>query len=94
MKLLLIFVVISIHTSGLLTTAEAKCDPRYDGGYGGPGRRNVEPKWTFNPPTNQCELVMTKGKCSSSWNCFQNKDDCDYECDPKIQRWKQQFGHF
>uniref|UniRef100_A0A0K8RJM9 Putative salivary kunitz domain protein n=1 Tax=Ixodes ricinus TaxID=34613 RepID=A0A0K8RJM9_IXORI len=88
MKLLLIAVVMFIHTSGLLTTAEAKCEPRYNGGYGLSGGANVIPKWTFNPGTNHCEVVMTKGRCSSSWNCFSSLEECEYDCDPEMQQWK------
>uniref|UniRef100_A0A0K8R5Q7 Putative salivary kunitz domain protein n=1 Tax=Ixodes ricinus TaxID=34613 RepID=A0A0K8R5Q7_IXORI len=88
MKLLLIATVICIHTSGFLTTAEAKCQPRYNGGYGGTRGRNVIPGWTFNPETNRCELVMTKGRCSSLWNCFSSSGECEYDCDPRMKSWK------
>ncbi|XP_040357367.1 uncharacterized protein LOC121046793 [Ixodes scapularis] len=80
MKLLLIAVVISIHTTGLLTTAEAKCEPRYNGGYGNGRGGNVIPGWTFNPRFNHCEAVMTSGSCSPSQNCFESSDDCEMEC--------------
>uniref|UniRef100_V5H9N3 Putative secreted protein n=1 Tax=Ixodes ricinus TaxID=34613 RepID=V5H9N3_IXORI len=92
MKLLLIAVVFYIYTSGLLTTAEAKCEPRYNGGYGLSGGSSVIPKWTFNPPTNHCEQVMTKGPCHTSKNCFQTEYECQDYCDPEIQRWKQELG--
>uniref|UniRef100_V5HBF2 Putative secreted protein n=1 Tax=Ixodes ricinus TaxID=34613 RepID=V5HBF2_IXORI len=88
MKLLLIAVVMFIHTSEFLTTAEVKCTPFYNGGYGGAGGSNVIPRWSFNPPTNHCEQVMTKGPCRTSQNCFDTEEDCEYECDPKMQQWK------
>uniref|UniRef100_A0A0K8RJT3 Putative salivary kunitz domain protein n=1 Tax=Ixodes ricinus TaxID=34613 RepID=A0A0K8RJT3_IXORI len=81
MKLLLIAVVISIHTTGFLTTAEVQCTPRYNGGYGGSGGGNVEPRWTFNPRTNSCEQVMTHGNCDPSRNCFPSADECESQCD-------------
>uniref|UniRef100_V5GIA4 Putative secreted protein n=1 Tax=Ixodes ricinus TaxID=34613 RepID=V5GIA4_IXORI len=89
MKLLLIAVVISIHTTGFLTTAEVKCKPRYNGGYGGAEGANVIPKWTFNPGTNHCEQVMVKVSCKASHNCFSSEFDCEYYCDPKMESWKQ-----
>ncbi|XP_040071433.2 uncharacterized protein LOC120848472 [Ixodes scapularis] len=89
MKLLLIAVVISIHTTGLLTTAEPKCEPRYNGGYGGGRGGNVIPNWTFNPRTNHCEAIMTKGRCHSSQNCFPSEDECEFECDPETQLFKE-----
>uniref|UniRef100_A0A0K8R697 Putative salivary kunitz domain protein n=1 Tax=Ixodes ricinus TaxID=34613 RepID=A0A0K8R697_IXORI len=88
MKLLLIAVVICIHRSGFLTTAEAKCEPRYDGGYGLSGGASVIPRWTFNPGTNRCEVVMTKGRCSSWRNCFPSFEECEYDCDPQMEQWK------
>uniref|UniRef100_A0A0K8REL8 Putative salivary kunitz domain protein n=1 Tax=Ixodes ricinus TaxID=34613 RepID=A0A0K8REL8_IXORI len=77
MKLLLIAVVICIHTS-----AEGKCQPRYNGGYGGPGGANVFPGWTFNPSTNSCEQVMVTSRCRPSGNCFPTKEKCQSDCDP------------
>uniref|UniRef100_A0A0K8R5G5 Putative salivary kunitz domain protein n=1 Tax=Ixodes ricinus TaxID=34613 RepID=A0A0K8R5G5_IXORI len=88
MKLLLIAVVISIHTSEFLTTAEVKCAPFYNGGYGGAGGSNVIPAWSFNPPTNRCEQVMTKGPCRRPRNCFPTKEDCEEFCDPEMELWK------
>uniref|UniRef100_V5IC58 Putative secreted protein n=1 Tax=Ixodes ricinus TaxID=34613 RepID=V5IC58_IXORI len=63
MKLLLIAVVISIHTTGFLTTAKVRCDPLYNGGRGGAGGANVQQKWSFNPKTNHCESVMVQSLC-------------------------------
>uniref|UniRef100_A0A0K8RDG5 Putative salivary kunitz domain protein n=1 Tax=Ixodes ricinus TaxID=34613 RepID=A0A0K8RDG5_IXORI len=94
MKLLLIFVVISIYTSdvaGFLTTAEVKCKPRYNGGYGGAEGAYVIPRWTFNPGTNHCEVVMVKVSCKASHNCFSSEFDCEYNCDPKMESWKQEL---
>uniref|UniRef100_A0A0K8RDM6 Putative salivary kunitz domain protein n=1 Tax=Ixodes ricinus TaxID=34613 RepID=A0A0K8RDM6_IXORI len=92
MKLLLIAVVISVHTTGLWTTTEAACQPRYNGGRGGSTGGNVQPKWTFNPPTGQCEQVMTKGPCVPSKNCFESEDECKDNCDPEVQRMKEELG--
>uniref|UniRef100_A0A0K8RFR5 Putative salivary kunitz domain protein n=1 Tax=Ixodes ricinus TaxID=34613 RepID=A0A0K8RFR5_IXORI len=88
MKLLLIAIVICIHTSEFLTTAEVKCRPFYDGGYGLPGVVNVIPGWSFNPPTNRCEQIMTKGFCRRKRNCFLTVEDCEDFCDPAMQEWK------
>uniref|UniRef100_V5GLY7 Putative secreted protein n=1 Tax=Ixodes ricinus TaxID=34613 RepID=V5GLY7_IXORI len=88
MKLLLIAVVFSIHASGFLTTAESRCEPLYNGGYGGTRGGNVAPKWTFDPSTNQCEQIMTKGICQPSRNCFPSADDCELECGPEMEQWK------
>uniref|UniRef100_A0A0K8RL70 Putative salivary kunitz domain protein n=1 Tax=Ixodes ricinus TaxID=34613 RepID=A0A0K8RL70_IXORI len=87
MKLLLIAIVISIHASGFLTTAEVQCTPRYNGGYGGSGGNNVVPKWTFDPLTKQCVQVMTHGHCPTSKNCFPTEDDCESNCDPEREQW-------
>uniref|UniRef100_A0A0K8RK98 Putative salivary kunitz domain protein n=1 Tax=Ixodes ricinus TaxID=34613 RepID=A0A0K8RK98_IXORI len=65
MKLLLIAVVICIHTSGFLTTAGPRCEPMYNGGYGGQGGENVKEGWTFNNKTNRCQNVMYKSRCPS-----------------------------
>uniref|UniRef100_V5GPC6 Putative secreted protein n=1 Tax=Ixodes ricinus TaxID=34613 RepID=V5GPC6_IXORI len=89
MKLLLIAVVICIHTSRHLTRAQVKCQPRYNGGHGGPGGASVQLKWTFNPQRNYCEAVMVKVRCRLSANCFQTRNDCEDYCDPKMQQWKQ-----
>uniref|UniRef100_A0A0K8RDS0 Putative salivary kunitz domain protein n=1 Tax=Ixodes ricinus TaxID=34613 RepID=A0A0K8RDS0_IXORI len=88
MKLLLIFVVICIHTSGFLTTADVSCKPLYTGGYGGAGGTNVQQKWSFNPRSNHCEPVMVKSRCRRSQNCYHSKDDCDDDCDPEVQMFK------
>uniref|UniRef100_V5H5I6 Putative secreted protein n=1 Tax=Ixodes ricinus TaxID=34613 RepID=V5H5I6_IXORI len=88
MKLLLIAVVISIHTSGFLTTAEVRCEPLYNGGYGGAGGANVQQKWSFNPRSNHCEPVMVRSCCRGSDNCFSTKGDCEYYCDPEVQMLK------
>uniref|UniRef100_A0A0K8RJK2 Putative salivary kunitz domain protein n=1 Tax=Ixodes ricinus TaxID=34613 RepID=A0A0K8RJK2_IXORI len=88
MKLLLIAVVISIHASGFLTPAEAACKPRCNGGYGGAGGTNVVPRWTFDPKTNHCEQVMTKGQCQRSENCFPSVDECESECGPTLEQRK------
>ncbi|EEC19054.1 secreted protein, putative [Ixodes scapularis] len=69
-----------VDVTGLLTTAEGKCEPRYNGGYGGNRGANVIPGWTFNPRTRHCEQVMTRGSCRSSQNCFQSSDECESEC--------------
>uniref|UniRef100_A0A6B0U5Q7 Putative kunitz n=1 Tax=Ixodes ricinus TaxID=34613 RepID=A0A6B0U5Q7_IXORI len=89
MKLLLIFVIISIHTSGFLTTARVACEPFYHGGYGGGGGENVKPKWSFNPQSNRCEPVMVRSKCPPSQNCFSTEDGCEDYCDPETQLFKQ-----
>uniref|UniRef100_V5H1V5 Putative secreted protein n=2 Tax=Ixodes ricinus TaxID=34613 RepID=V5H1V5_IXORI len=86
MKLLLIAVVISIHASGFLTTAEVQCTPRYNGGYGGSGGGNVEPGWTFDPRTHKCEQIMTHGQCDTLQRKldFTNlADECESECEFK-----------
>uniref|UniRef100_A0A0K8RJG9 Putative salivary kunitz domain protein n=1 Tax=Ixodes ricinus TaxID=34613 RepID=A0A0K8RJG9_IXORI len=88
MKLLLIAVVISIHTTGFLTSAEVRCEPLYNGGRGGAGGANVEQKWSFNPQTNHCEPVMVKSRCPRPQNCFHSKDDCEDYCDPETQLFK------
>uniref|UniRef100_A0A0K8RKE8 Putative salivary kunitz domain protein n=1 Tax=Ixodes ricinus TaxID=34613 RepID=A0A0K8RKE8_IXORI len=87
MKLLLIAVVISIHTTGFLTTATATCEPLYNGGYGGAGGGNVLEKWSFNPKTNRCETVMVQSRCRHSENCFSTEDDCEGYCDPEVQQF-------
>uniref|UniRef100_A0A147BX38 Putative salivary kunitz domain protein n=1 Tax=Ixodes ricinus TaxID=34613 RepID=A0A147BX38_IXORI len=92
MKLLLIAVVISVHTTGLWTTTEAACQPRYNGGRGVPTGGNVQPNWTFNPVTSHCEQVMAKGPCLLSNNCFPTKDECEDHCDPETQRMKEELG--
>uniref|UniRef100_A0A0K8RL93 Putative salivary kunitz domain protein n=1 Tax=Ixodes ricinus TaxID=34613 RepID=A0A0K8RL93_IXORI len=84
MKLLLIAVVISIHTTGFLTTAKAKCDPMYDGGRGGPGGANVKAGWSFNSRTNHCETVMYRSRCPPPQNCFLTKEQCEENCDPLV----------
>uniref|UniRef100_A0A0K8R5J5 Putative salivary kunitz domain protein n=1 Tax=Ixodes ricinus TaxID=34613 RepID=A0A0K8R5J5_IXORI len=84
MKLLLIAVVISIHTTGFLTTAKAKCDPLYNGGYGGRGGANVEPKWSFNSQTNPCQTIMVKSGCRPKNNCYHSQDECEGYCDPLV----------
>uniref|UniRef100_A0A0K8RK89 Putative salivary kunitz domain protein n=1 Tax=Ixodes ricinus TaxID=34613 RepID=A0A0K8RK89_IXORI len=83
MKLLLISVVISIHTTGFLTTAKVACKPLYHGGYGGAGGANVMPRWSFNPYSNHCEQVMVRSSCPPSQNCFPSKDECEENCDPE-----------
>ncbi|XP_040076389.1 uncharacterized protein LOC120848473 [Ixodes scapularis] len=88
MKLLLIAVVISIHTTGFLTTANARCEPLYNGGRGGPGG-NVQAKWSFNPRTNHCVPVMVRSGCPRSLNCFHTKADCNEDCDPETQLFKE-----
>uniref|UniRef100_A0A0K8RJP0 Putative salivary kunitz domain protein n=1 Tax=Ixodes ricinus TaxID=34613 RepID=A0A0K8RJP0_IXORI len=88
MKLLLIAVVISIHTTGFLTTANVRCKPFYHGGYGGAGGGNVQEKWSFNPSTNHCEPVMVHSTCRGSDNCFHTEDDCEDGCDPEMQEFK------
>uniref|UniRef100_V5IDH7 Putative secreted protein n=1 Tax=Ixodes ricinus TaxID=34613 RepID=V5IDH7_IXORI len=90
MKLLLIFVVICIYTSGYLTTAKAACKPLYDGGYGGAGGANVKPRWSFNSQTNHCQIVMVRSSCPSSRNCFLTQDDCEGHCDPWVLEFEQQ----
>uniref|UniRef100_V5HA98 Putative secreted protein n=2 Tax=Ixodes ricinus TaxID=34613 RepID=V5HA98_IXORI len=92
MKLLLIFVVISIHTSGYLTTALVRCDPLYDGGYGGPGGANVQAKWSFNSRTNRCQIVMVNSRCPRSRNCFPTQENCEEYCDPLVLEFEQQRG--
>uniref|UniRef100_A0A0K8RJN3 Putative salivary kunitz domain protein n=1 Tax=Ixodes ricinus TaxID=34613 RepID=A0A0K8RJN3_IXORI len=87
MKLLLIAVVISIYTTGFLTTAKVTCDPLYHGGYGGPGGANVKQRWSFNPQSNHCEPVMVRSHCPPSQNCFSSKDDCKENCDPETLAW-------
>uniref|UniRef100_A0A0K8RL17 Putative salivary kunitz domain protein n=1 Tax=Ixodes ricinus TaxID=34613 RepID=A0A0K8RL17_IXORI len=94
MKLLLIAVVISIHASGFLTTAEVQCTPRYSGGYGGAGGRNVEPGWTFNPKTSKCEQVMTHGVCRASQNCFPTVGDCESNCDTGSLKLEQRQSQY
>ncbi|EEC17601.1 secreted salivary gland peptide, putative, partial [Ixodes scapularis] len=64
-----------VDVTGLLTTAKAKCEPRYNGGYGNGRGGNVIPRWTFNPKFNHCEQVMTRGSCHSSHNCFLSSGD-------------------
>uniref|UniRef100_A0A0K8R791 Putative salivary kunitz domain protein n=1 Tax=Ixodes ricinus TaxID=34613 RepID=A0A0K8R791_IXORI len=91
MKLLLIAVVISIHTTGFLTTAEVRCQPLYNGGRGGAGGRNVQEKWSFNPRTNHCETVMVQYNCRRSDNCFDTEDECEDDCDPTTQLFKQEL---
>uniref|UniRef100_A0A0K8RJL8 Putative salivary kunitz domain protein n=1 Tax=Ixodes ricinus TaxID=34613 RepID=A0A0K8RJL8_IXORI len=91
MKLLLIAVVISIHTTGFLTTAEVRCQPLYNGGRGGAGGANVQQKWSFNPKTNHCESVMVQSICHESDNCFPTKDDCEDGCDPEVQEFKKEL---
>uniref|UniRef100_V5HGC3 Putative secreted protein n=1 Tax=Ixodes ricinus TaxID=34613 RepID=V5HGC3_IXORI len=86
MKLLLIAVVISIHTTGFLTTANTRCTPLYKGGYGGAGGANVKQKWSFNPQSNHCEAVMVSSRCPRSQNCFNTQDDCESHCDPEVKR--------
>uniref|UniRef100_V5GN69 Putative secreted protein n=1 Tax=Ixodes ricinus TaxID=34613 RepID=V5GN69_IXORI len=88
MKLLLIAVVICIHASGFLTTAEPRCEPLYDGGYGGQGGANVKEGWTFNKQTNHCQNVMFRSRCRSWRNCFPTKDDCEEHCDPIWRSYK------
>uniref|UniRef100_V5H415 Putative secreted protein n=2 Tax=Ixodes ricinus TaxID=34613 RepID=V5H415_IXORI len=92
MKLLLIAVVISIHTTGFLTTAQVRCSPRYTGGYGVAEGGNVQTKWTFNPGTNHCETVMVKAICTASQNCFPSESDCEENCDPTVQSWIQELN--
>uniref|UniRef100_A0A0K8RJU4 Putative salivary kunitz domain protein n=1 Tax=Ixodes ricinus TaxID=34613 RepID=A0A0K8RJU4_IXORI len=82
MKLLLIAVVFSIHTTGFLTTAKVACEPLYNGGYGGTGGANVKPRWSFNSQTNHCQIVMVKSGCPPSHNCFLTKEECQGSCDP------------
>uniref|UniRef100_A0A0K8RDW4 Putative salivary kunitz domain protein n=1 Tax=Ixodes ricinus TaxID=34613 RepID=A0A0K8RDW4_IXORI len=82
MKLLLIAVVISIHTTGFLAFAKVKCEPLYNGGRGGPGGANVLPRWSFNSQTNHCQVIMVKSGCRPSNNCFQSEDECGGYCDP------------
>uniref|UniRef100_A0A147BWV2 Putative salivary kunitz domain protein n=1 Tax=Ixodes ricinus TaxID=34613 RepID=A0A147BWV2_IXORI len=91
MKLLLIAVVISIHTTGFLTAANARCSPMYNGGYGGSGGANVQQKWSFNPKTNSCESVMVHSRCSRGDNCFPTEDECEDYCDPATQLMKQEL---
>uniref|UniRef100_V5GQ31 Putative secreted protein n=1 Tax=Ixodes ricinus TaxID=34613 RepID=V5GQ31_IXORI len=91
MKVLLIAVVFSIHASGFLTTAKVKCDPLYDGGYGGPGGANVQQGWSFNSQTNHCQIVMFKSSCPPRRNCFPTKDDCEEHCDPLVLEWLKQI---
>uniref|UniRef100_A0A0K8RDM4 Putative salivary kunitz domain protein n=1 Tax=Ixodes ricinus TaxID=34613 RepID=A0A0K8RDM4_IXORI len=88
MKLLLIFVVLCIHTSGFLTTARVACKPFYHGGYGGAGGENVKQKWSFNPQSNRCEIVMVRSKCPPSQNCFSTIGECEEDCDPEVQLFK------
>uniref|UniRef100_A0A0K8RL24 Putative salivary kunitz domain protein n=1 Tax=Ixodes ricinus TaxID=34613 RepID=A0A0K8RL24_IXORI len=90
MKLLLIAVVISIHTLGFLTTAKAKCDPLYNGGYGGPGGANVQAKWSFNSQTNHCQTIMVKSGCRPQNNCYQSEDECEGYCDPWVLEFEKQ----
>uniref|UniRef100_V5H6V9 Putative secreted protein n=1 Tax=Ixodes ricinus TaxID=34613 RepID=V5H6V9_IXORI len=89
MKLLLIAVVICIHTSGFLTTVKASCEPLYNGGRGGLGGANVIFKWSFNPQTNHCEPVMVRSSCRVSSNCFHSKHECQEDCDPEMQSFKE-----
>uniref|UniRef100_A0A0K8RKB7 Putative salivary kunitz domain protein n=1 Tax=Ixodes ricinus TaxID=34613 RepID=A0A0K8RKB7_IXORI len=84
MKLLLIAVVFSIHATGFLTAAKAKCDPLYNGGYGGDGGANVKEGWSFNKQTNHCQNVMYKSRCRSSQNCYPTSDECEENCDPEV----------
>uniref|UniRef100_A0A0K8RJQ7 Putative salivary kunitz domain protein n=1 Tax=Ixodes ricinus TaxID=34613 RepID=A0A0K8RJQ7_IXORI len=84
MKLLLIAVVISIHSTGLLTTAKPRCEPPYNGGYGSQGGANVKEGWTFNKQTNHCQNAMYKSRCSSSQNCYHTRDECEEHCDPEV----------
>uniref|UniRef100_V5GM83 Putative secreted protein n=1 Tax=Ixodes ricinus TaxID=34613 RepID=V5GM83_IXORI len=91
MKLLLIAVVISIHTTGFLTTAEVRCEPLYNGGRGGAGGANVQQKWSFDPTTNSCVPVMVHSGCHASNNCFDTDDDCEDGCDPATQLMKQEL---
>uniref|UniRef100_A0A0K8R6G5 Putative salivary kunitz domain protein n=1 Tax=Ixodes ricinus TaxID=34613 RepID=A0A0K8R6G5_IXORI len=83
MKLLLIFFVICIHTSGCLRTARVTCEPLYHGGYGGSERGNVKPKWSFSPCSNRCEQVMVRSSCPPSRNCSPSLDECEVNCDPE-----------
>uniref|UniRef100_A0A0K8RLA8 Putative salivary kunitz domain protein n=1 Tax=Ixodes ricinus TaxID=34613 RepID=A0A0K8RLA8_IXORI len=87
MKLLLIAVVISIHTTGFLTTAKVRCEPMYNGGCGGSGGANVKTGWSFNSHTNHCEIVVYKAQCPASHNCFLTEDDCQGNCDPTVLEW-------
>uniref|UniRef100_A0A0K8RJG1 Putative salivary kunitz domain protein n=1 Tax=Ixodes ricinus TaxID=34613 RepID=A0A0K8RJG1_IXORI len=91
MKLLLIAVVISIHATGCLTTANVKCKPMYSGGYGGAGGTNVQQKWSFNPRSNHCEPVMVHSSCRRSQNCFPTEEECKDECDPEVQELKKEL---
>uniref|UniRef100_A0A0K8RDN1 Putative salivary kunitz domain protein n=1 Tax=Ixodes ricinus TaxID=34613 RepID=A0A0K8RDN1_IXORI len=91
MKLLLIAVVISIHTTGFLTTAEASCEPLYNGGRGGAGGRNVQQKWSFNPSTKHCQAVMVQSNCRTSENCFHTENECEEYCDPTTQLLKKEL---
>ncbi|EEC14495.1 secreted protein, putative, partial [Ixodes scapularis] len=69
-----------VDVTGLLTEPEAKCEPRYNGGYGNGRGGNVRQRWTFNPRFNHCEAVMTSGRCQSSQNCYSSSDDCELQC--------------
>uniref|UniRef100_A0A0K8REG5 Putative salivary kunitz domain protein n=1 Tax=Ixodes ricinus TaxID=34613 RepID=A0A0K8REG5_IXORI len=91
MKLLLIAVVISIHTTGVLTTANARCQPLYNGGRGGSGGANVQQKWSFNPESNRCQAVMVHSFCQKSRNCFPTEEECEEYCDPTTQSFKQEL---
>nr|AAY66630.1 putative secreted salivary protein [Ixodes scapularis] len=90
MKLLLIAVVISIHTTGFLTTAKTRCKPLYNGGRGGLEGANVQPKWSFNSKTNHCQVVMVKTGCHPHNNCFPSEDDCEQHCDPWVLELEKQ----
>ncbi|CAN7975037.1 unnamed protein product, partial [Ixodes persulcatus] len=69
-----------ILSQGFLTTAKAKCDPLYNGGYGGSGGANVQPKWSFNSQTNHCQIIMVKSRCRPSNNCFPSQEKCEEYC--------------
>ncbi|EEC09942.1 secreted protein, putative, partial [Ixodes scapularis] len=69
-----------ILSQGFLTTAKAKCEPLYNGGYGGPGGANVQAKYSFNSQTNHCQTIMVKSGCHPRNNCFQSQDECEEYC--------------
>uniref|UniRef100_A0A0K8RJH7 Putative salivary kunitz domain protein n=1 Tax=Ixodes ricinus TaxID=34613 RepID=A0A0K8RJH7_IXORI len=94
MKLLLIAVVICIHASGFWTTAKPRCEPLYDGGYGGRGGANVQEGWTFNKQTNRCQNVMFRSSCPPRRNCYPTESDCQDNCDPVELEWLNKYNTF